>query len=299
MNKIVTKSFHLGKILFAVLLFSLFTSCGENQSIVNNVDEREANEIIVFLASKGISAQKIKAVSSGVGAGRQDQNVWNITVSPNNSVEAMALLNQVGLPRRKGTTLLELFAKQGLMTSDKEKTIRYQAGLEEELTNTIRKIDGVIDADVQISFPTTEELTTPTTAQKKIKAAVYVKHQGVLDDPNNHLEAKIKRLLAGSIDGLDFENVSVISDRSRFLDISVGGETELISPDKYQRDYVSIWSIIMTRDSSGKFRTIFFLLIFLIILFAGAIGFLIYKFYPYMMKKEKLLPPKENEEEKK
>ena len=44
------------------------------------------------------------------------------------------------------------------MSSDKEENIRYQAGLEEELKNIIRKIDGVLDADVQISFPSTEAL---------------------------------------------------------------------------------------------------------------------------------------------
>ena len=69
------------------------------------------------------------------------------------SIEAIAYLNQNGFPREKGSTLLELFAKQGLMTSDKEETIRYQAGLAQQLTNTILMIDGVIEANVQISFP--------------------------------------------------------------------------------------------------------------------------------------------------
>ena len=37
----------------------LLAACETNRVIVNNIDEREANEIIVFLASNGIDAQKI------------------------------------------------------------------------------------------------------------------------------------------------------------------------------------------------------------------------------------------------
>jgi type III secretion protein J len=271
--------------IFFLLLFSfsLFLGgCQKHEPIVNNIDEREANEIIVFLGSKGINAEKLKAAESST-AGGSPANLWNITVEEKQMNGAMAILNQYGLPRRKGATLLELFAKQGLMTSDKEETIRYQAGQEEELKNIIRKIDGVLDADVRISFPVTEGIL-PGAPKPKIKAAVYIKHQGVLDDPNNHLESKIKRLVAGSIENLDFEDVSVISDRSRFSDIQFKGGKVL---GNKKDDYVSIWSIVMNKDSSGRFRFFFTLLLSLILLFGLMTGWLIYKFYPYIQKERK------------
>ena len=136
------------------LLFVLFlvTGCDKQTEIVSNLEEREANEIIVFLASKGMTATKSPTASSGPGAG-QGSSKWSISVEQHISTEAMAILNQNGLPRIKGVNLLELFAKQGLMSSEKEETIRYQAGLAEQIASTIRKIDGVIDADVQIPFP--------------------------------------------------------------------------------------------------------------------------------------------------
>jgi type III secretion protein J len=294
-KSVITSLFRYMTPLFFIITTALFlTSCEENKSIVNNIDEREANEIIVYLATKGIDAQKVRAPSTQPGGGGGGKILWNIFVSPSKMVDAMAILNQAGLPRRQGTNLLELFAKQGLMTTGNEETIRYQAGLEEELKNTIRKIDGILDADVQISFPQSEEIT-PGQAAPKLKAAVYIKHQGVLDDPNNHFETKIKRLLAGSVDGLDFDNVSVISDRSRYTDLSLMNGTDIISPDKHGRDYVKIWSIIMTKNSSSRFRVIFFILIFAVVIFAGIAGYIIYKFYPTMQiaRKEK----KENKEQ--
>ena len=63
-----------------------------------------------------------------------------IVVSTDQAVEAMSTLNKVGLPRPQGITLLDLFAKSGLMSSTMEDTVRYQAGMAEQLKNTIRKI---------------------------------------------------------------------------------------------------------------------------------------------------------------
>lgn len=271
----------------------LLTSCSENQSIVNGIDERDANEIVVFLNSKGIQAQKVQAATTEM-AGGGSSILWNIHVSPEQSVEAMAFLNQNGLPRKKGPSLLELFAKQGPMTSDKEENIRYQRGLEEELTNIIRKIDGVLDASVQISFPSSEEIF-PGVEKNPIKAAVYVKHQGILDDPNHHLETKIKRLVSGSIDGMNFDNVSVVTDKARFANIQMPESKEPIYGKAKEKEYVSIWSIVMTKTSLTRFRFIFFFFIIALVVTVSAVGYLIYKFYPHLRKKAKEEDKKENE----
>jgi type III secretion protein J len=273
------------KYLRTFLLFTtifLLYGCSENQSIVNNLDEREANEILVFLASKGITATKAKVAVTQT-AGPAAVELWSIKVKPDKTIEAMSLLNQQGLPRKQGTTLLKLFEKSGLMSSDKEETIRYQAGLEEELKNIIRKIDGIIDADVQISFPSTEVL--PGITPPKPKASVYIKHQGVFDDPNNHLEIKIKRLLAGAVENLDFEDVSIISDKSKLAGIKIQDQTNVIAAKAQNKEFVSIWSIVMTKSTAGKFKGVFFTLISLILVFGGLIGYLIYKYYPLMRKK--------------
>lgn len=267
-------------------LFGFFlTSCQENRAIINNVNEREANEIIVFLASHGIEAQKIKTVSQEGAGGTANYAIWSIFVSPEKTVDAMALLNKQGYPREKGITLLELFKKQGLMSTDKEESVRYQAGLESELTGIIRKIEGVIDASVQISFPQKE----PQLGEKKQKmtAAVYVKHQGILDDPNYHLEGKIKRLISSSVEGLELEDVSVISDKSELASLKLKPDSDLIAAKAREKEYVSIWSIIMTKESAKRFRAIFFVFIGLILLFGGLAGFLIYKFYPLIKQNKK------------
>jgi type III secretion protein J len=254
---------------FLALLFML-TSCSERIAIINNVDEREANEIVVFLASKGISADKQAAISGNVGGGGGPQ-MWNIYVDPANITESLAILNRNGLPRKQGQNLLEIFGDTGLVPTDMQQKIRYQAGLAQQIANTIRQIDGVIDASVQISIPTDD--------QQAITAAVYVKHQGVLDNPNSQLITKIKQLVSGSVPGLKLENVTVISDRSRFTDVTLAGEEKTIEED---RDYVSIWGVIVARNSVGLFRFYFIFFTILIIILIGSLLWILWKCLPYI-----------------
>ncbi len=260
---------HISRI-FSVLIFFMLLGCQDKTEIVSNIDEREANLIVVFLESKGISAtKKVMAVQAGESGGIAK---FNIVASREKAIEAMTLLNQNGLPKRVGPSLLELFAPSGLMNSDKQETIRYQAGLAQQIQNTLMMIDGVIDVSVQISFPAAE---TTAEAPNRITAAVFVKHQGIVDDPNSHLESKIKRLVAGSVNGLEISDVTVVSDRSRLNDITMSPEQ-----GRYAQDFAQIWSITMTKRSLGVFRFIFGFLLTFIVLLLVALGWILYKAYP-------------------
>lgn len=265
----------------SLVCFSM-TGCDESKAIISGISEREANIIVVFLDSKGIVSYKEKMATSPGATGEAALPKYNIVVEGDRSIEAMALLNSNGLPQRQGTTLLELFAKQGLMSTDKEETIRYQAGLAQQVTNMILMIDGVIDASVQLSFPQAEA-GTEEAEKEVVTAAVFVKHQGIVDDPNSHLENKIKRLVSGSVNGLDLSNVTIISDRSRFTDISATSLPD--SLDRAGTEYVRIWSMVMSRDSASKFRFIFFLLLILALALALMIGWILWKIYPTLKSK--------------
>ncbi len=274
------------KRVLCLLVFILFaaTSCSVNKEIVNNVPEREANEIIVFLDNYKIRAEKTPAKGGDGFGGGEEVNLWNIAVPENSMMKAMALLTQNGLPRRQGTNLLKLFAKQGLMTSEREEQIRYQAGLEEQIANMIRKIDGVIDADIQLSFPTNEPVNlgnANAVPAGRLTAAVFVKHQGIADDPNAFLTSKIKRLVAGSVYGLDANDVTVISDRARFAEALSSPVLEAGSATK---EWTQIWSLVLSRQSVAKFQVLFFSLILLSIIFIFSTFWLIWKVYPLLQK---------------
>ena len=281
--------------VFGIVLTScllILTGCGKDTEVLSNLDERDANLIVVFLESKGIAARKV-ASTTGPAVGAENTGPkFSIYVDQRQSINAMAVLNQNGLPQRSGTDLLSIFAKSGLMSSDREETIRYQAGLASQITNMILMIDGVIDASLQLSFPPTELTPGEEAIAKKITAAAYVKHQGVIDDPNNHLESKIKRIVSGSVTGLDINDVTVVSDWSRFTDVKPEQDVALLAAASPQ-DYISIWSIILSKGSVGRFRAIFFGLLSFTILLTLVLGWMIWKFYHILKQKglRELLKP--------
>ena len=108
---------------------------------------------------------------------------------------------------------------------------------------------------------------------------MYVKHNGVLNDPNSHLETKIKRLVAASVPGLDYDNVTIIGERARFSDfplgLSVGGGEE-------EKQFVSIWSIIIAKESVTRFRLFFFSFTILILILTVSLIWLCWKIYPFL-----------------
>lgn len=242
------------KRLFSFLLLICLVACTSNAVIVHGLTERDANEILTYLHSHSIPASKKAAESSGAGGGGKVA-LWDIEVSNERSHEAMALLNAVGLPRRREESLLDIFANTGLVPSDLQDQIRYQSGLAEQLSSIIRKFDGVIEASVQLSFPKDDPLN-PRAVKVPATAAVYLKHNGVLDDPNSHLESKIRRLVSNSVPNLNYDNVTVVGERTRYG--IVGSESDLAVGSSHEEQLVSVWDIVLAKRSLSRFRAIFF-----------------------------------------
>lgn len=272
LNQAVRGSSSFRLIFFFICLF--FSSCESRKTIVNGIDEREANEIVVFLAGKNIEASKVQAKAEGPGGGG-GPIMYDITVDAAKVSDAMALLNANGLPRRKTQRLLELFTQGGLVPSEMQDKIRFQAGLAEQIASTIRKIDGILDADVQLSFPEEDPLN-PGQPKGAVTASVFVKHQGVLDDPNSHLLTKIRRLVASSVQGLKFENVTVIADKGRFGDTAI----QRAKAGQNNVELVRIWTVVVAQESVGRFQMIFLTLSGLTLIFFFGFVWMLWKILP-------------------
>ncbi|HEV8053107.1 MAG TPA: EscJ/YscJ/HrcJ family type III secretion inner membrane ring protein, partial [Parachlamydiaceae bacterium] len=93
------------------------TSCESRKIIVNGLDEREANEILVFLSNKNLDVVKVQNVAAGGGGGGSKIVLWDISVESGQALDAMAYLNQAGLPRRRSQNLLNIFTGAGLVPS--------------------------------------------------------------------------------------------------------------------------------------------------------------------------------------
>jgi len=86
--------------------------------------------------------------------------------------------------------------------------------------------------------------------------------------------------------------VTVVSDRARLSEATPEGM--MGTKKTSEKDYVKIWSIVLSSESAGKFRSIFFFLLFAAIIFAAVLGWVIWKLYPTLRQKggiKKLIKP--------
>lgn len=196
----------MGKLKAASILIALaITLCGcASREIASGLDEPDAQEITVVLKENGLDAQAVR--TSG-----QDRNAaptWSVKLKggSESAVLAWRILEENGLPRQKVKGLAEVFATTGMIPTASEEKARLLMALSGELSRTLKSIQGVVDARVQIVLPDNSPLLqsdqrNPTTA------SVLLKYRGGQPPLS---EDEVKKLVARGIEGLQPDNVAVV-----------------------------------------------------------------------------------------
>ena len=98
-------------------------------------------------------------------------------------------------------------------------------------------------------------------------------HSGVLDDPNSHLITKIRRLVANAIPDLKYEDVTVVPERAQYSDVVLQSR----AAQQEETKLVSVWTIILAKDSVTRFRVVFSSFFFAVLILLLAALFLLWK----------------------
>lgn len=180
-------------VAMALTALSLLAAC--QTEIYSNVTEREANEMLAALLAQNISASK-----TAIGDG-----VFSISVEENDLQRALTVLDNKGLPRSSRETIGQVFSGGGIVSSPFEERVRYMYALGEDVAKTLQEIDGVLVARVHVVMP--EEAALGQQAQPA-SAAVFIKQQAGYD--LDFLVPQIRRLVANSIEGVNYEAITVV-----------------------------------------------------------------------------------------
>lgn len=169
--------------------------------IRSQLGEEESDEIVRFLHGKGIEAKKRQIKS--IELQRVTERVWEIYVDEGDAVEAIMLLDEEGLPRKKKSSLFEEFINRQREAVPIDERYRYLA---DSIRDTIDKLPGVVHSEVLIR-------PLSVTKGEQVKAVVYIRHDGVLDDPHSALSDEIKSYVLRRVEGLDENDFVFVAEK--------------------------------------------------------------------------------------
>ncbi|MCX4024656.1 type III secretion system inner membrane ring lipoprotein SctJ [Spartinivicinus marinus] len=184
----------LKRLSFILFLSVILTGC--KIELYSGLAETEANDMLSILLAEGIAAEKQPGKEQTVA----------IKVPESQVAESISLLKAKGYPKEKFASIKEIFPQEGLISSPTEEKARLVYALSQGLAETLTQIDGVVTARVHVVLPKAKQRKTESVTPSSV--AVFIKHHADVD--LSSYIPQIKLLVNNSIEGLDYDKISVV-----------------------------------------------------------------------------------------
>lgn len=186
-------------ILFSLVVMVL---AGCRAQIQHGLDERDANEVVSALVSRGFDAKKV--------AEKGKKPTFAIELDDEHATDALRVLTEMKLPRPARTTTKDLASQTSLVETPATERMRQMEAQEGDLEQMLEGMDGVESASVELVVPAPPRPGQPSAPSK---AAVLVRAQPEAIERLTAQRGGLQSLIAGAVDGLKADDVAVVLDR--------------------------------------------------------------------------------------
>lgn len=187
--------------VYTLLFGVLWQLCGCSVALHHDLDEDDANRIIVILSQQGIAAAKESQ--------RKGRNIsWKVVVAESDATRAWRVLRAHKIPRRRPKGL-ELFNGRGLIQTANESRAMMQRALSGELTRMLLALPRVVDARVLVSLLPRQRIVG-SSAPYQAGVSILIRYRKEAGGAQFPLAA-VKRLAAAAIPGLSMDKVAVVA----------------------------------------------------------------------------------------
>jgi type III secretory pathway lipoprotein EscJ len=157
--------------LIVLVLVMFAAGCGGRKTIASAQDERSANRIMTLLATRaGIKVEKVLREKSNPPA-------FDLAVRENDQIEALRILERENLPAERKPDTCSLLDDTSLIPSAENERARRICGVAGDISNKLRRIEGVIEASTLVSMPGDDPLLDPTLPRARPRVSIMLTHR--------------------------------------------------------------------------------------------------------------------------
>lgn len=247
----------LRHVLRFVLVFASVALTGCTVELQHDLSEDDANEIYVLLQHHGISASKMKEEGG-------NEPRYIISVPKQDVAAAAKLLKDNSLPRPMADGLGVFKKMKGMIPTQTEERAMFIEALAGEVSNTLNRIPGVLEARAIVMLPEVNDLTQPD-KRPLPSASVFIKYAP--EDGKAPVSAlEVQEFVANSVSELKKENVKVLMTEAKSV------SSADVEPEKRMQ---SVLGLRMEKASADSFKVMVAVNALLFLALAGVAAFLV------------------------
>lgn len=183
-------------------------------SLLEGLDERQANEVMAVLMNNNIAIEKRNDGKRG----------YSVLVAADELPAAVDLIGREQVPSPARRHIDSYFPADALVSTPQAERARLYSAVEQRLEESLSLIDGVASARVHVNYDVAEGQGRQEGAAPSRMAALIVARENA-DAPV--LVAEVKRFLRNSFSRLGYDDISVIVTRETLPRVPLGDIREL------------------------------------------------------------------------